>query len=78
MAELRLGLTAQAIEDVESALRQAPTPARYLHLAQAHRDAKNLPDATVAWQTAKRLLKDGGVHPLEKRWYNELAESLGS
>jgi tetratricopeptide (TPR) repeat protein len=78
VAELRLGLTSQAIEDLEGALRQAPTPARYLHLAQAHRDAKNLSDATLAWQTAKKLLKGSSVHPLEKRSYQELAEALGS
>jgi tetratricopeptide (TPR) repeat protein len=77
VAHLTLGQTQQALADLEQALADAPTPAKYFHLARSHHMARNpeaarqaLTRATAAGLSAERL------HPAERETYRRLVAEL--
>ncbi len=77
VAYLALGQTEKALADLEQAVADAPTPAKYFHLTRAHHQASNrqaaraaLTRATAAGLTAERL------HPAERDAFRQLVADL--
>jgi tetratricopeptide (TPR) repeat protein len=71
------GKADKAIADLKLAIAQAPTPAMYLHLAQAHQLAKDTPAATEAFRKAQESgLQAASLHPLERPYFQDLAAAL--
>jgi tetratricopeptide (TPR) repeat protein len=75
---LSLGQSARAITDLESALEDTPSPARYFHLARAHHMArqaaaarKALDKAKLSGPELKRLL-----HPAERVEFDRIHKDL--
>jgi tetratricopeptide (TPR) repeat protein len=67
----------EAIRDVEEAIREAPTPARWFHLTRAHHQAQNAPQALAALQRANDLgLNVQMLHPSDQQAYQELVPEL--
>jgi len=67
----------RALQDLNQAIAQAPTPTMYVHLAQAQLMAKNAPAAAEAFRKAKEIgLQVDILHPLEKPAYQQLAAEL--
>jgi tetratricopeptide (TPR) repeat protein len=74
---LSVGKYKEAIADVEHAIREAPTPARWFHLTRAHHRAKNAPQAIAALQRANDLgLNVQMLHPSDQQAYHELVPQL--
>jgi tetratricopeptide (TPR) repeat protein len=74
---LALGRTEDARRDLEKAVKDAPTPARYFHLALAHHAGKNPAAAAQALQKARALgLTLSHLHPLERNSYERLTADL--
>jgi tetratricopeptide (TPR) repeat protein len=74
---LKAGKAELALEDLQSALAQSPTPTMYFHLAEAHYRAKNRTAAVAALQKAV----DGGlrvenVQALERTVFQQLRTEL--
>jgi tetratricopeptide (TPR) repeat protein len=75
---LTLGRTKDAVQDLQKAVAETPTPARYFHLALAQKKAGDRDAAVRAWQEAGRLgLSPEALHPLEKGAYQLLLAELG-
>jgi Tfp pilus assembly protein PilF len=75
---LTAGRAAQAVQDLEDAVAEAPTASRYFHLAQAHQLAKNRTSAMAALMEANRLgLNESGLNALERTAYQRLCVQLG-
>jgi tetratricopeptide (TPR) repeat protein len=69
-----------AIDDLEKAVADAPTPSKYFHLTQAYLAAKNKEKATQSWKAANKTKgwEQGGLHPLEKEAYRQVLKELGA
>ncbi|MCS6850891.1 MAG: tetratricopeptide repeat protein [Gemmataceae bacterium] len=76
---LRLGrVDAETVHDLEEALREAPTPAKYFHLAQARQRLRDRAAAAQAFVQNKGLVvKPSDLHPLELPAYEHLRRELG-
>lgn len=76
-AYLSAGKLEQAVGDLEEAVAQQPTAARYYHLAQAYHAAKNRSAALLAFQKSKKLgLRAEALHPLERPGYEKVRAEL--
>ena len=74
---LTLGQAGPALEDLGPAIAEAPTGAKYFHLAQAHQLGKNRNAAAVALGKARAAgLKAADLHPLERAAYDRLLGEL--
>jgi tetratricopeptide (TPR) repeat protein len=74
---LTLGKSEPALKDVEQALDEAPTAARYLHQARAYLLAHNAGAAEIALRKARTAgLRPDNVHALEREAYEALVQSL--
>ena len=74
---LSLGKQKEAIQDLEKAVRDAPTPSRYFHLTRAHHLAKNAPLALAALQRANDLGLDvQQLHPIDQEVYPRIVGEL--
>jgi tetratricopeptide (TPR) repeat protein len=74
---LMLGRPKQALTDLERSLKEAPTPTRLFHLAQAHHQANNRQGARQAFLEAKKLgLEASQLHPVEQVAHRKLEEEL--
>jgi tetratricopeptide (TPR) repeat protein len=66
-----------AAKDLQEAIRQAPSPDKYFHLAQSHRSTKNRSAAVTAFRQATALgLKASDLHVLEQADFRQLASDL--
>jgi tetratricopeptide (TPR) repeat protein len=73
----RLGRLPEAIRDLEEAVAETPSGARYFHLAQAYMAAKEPDEARKAWRRAQELgVKPDQVHALERADYRKLQDQL--
>jgi tetratricopeptide (TPR) repeat protein len=74
---LALGQIDKALADLERAVADTPTPAKYFHLTQVHHRARNTQAArsTLARATAAGLT-EGRLHPAERDAYRRLAAEL--
>jgi tetratricopeptide (TPR) repeat protein len=71
------GAAAQALGDLQEAVAQAPSPAKYFHLARAHQLAGDGHAAQQAYRRATELdLKETDMHPLEREGLRQLAREL--
>jgi tetratricopeptide (TPR) repeat protein len=76
-ARLATGRAAEAVADLEAAVDQEPTAARWLHLAAAYKAAGRTEDARKAVGKADKSRHDGSLLvPAEGRAYQRLAEEL--
>jgi len=74
---LAAGKSDLAIADLEQAVAEAPTAARYFHLAQAYQMAKKQDAALQAFRKAKTAgLSLSILHPLERTAYPQLQGEL--
>src|SRR5262245_15036373 len=74
---LKAGKALLAVDDLNQAIAQAPTPAMYLHLAQAQHLAKNAQAAATAYRRATNAgLAPDSLHPLERTTLQQLAAAL--
>lgn len=74
---LTLGKSAPAQSDLDNALKDAPTSARWFHLARAHHLANDRTSAVKALRQANDLgLKAEQLHPVEQVAYRKLVEEL--
>ena len=77
VVNLNLGKERAAILDLEKAVRDAPTPARYFHLTRAHHMAKNAAQARVALQRANELGLDvRQLQPIDQELYPRIVDEL--
>ncbi len=73
-----LGRSVEAVQDLQAALSEAQTPARYFHLALAYRAGKKRAEAREALETARATgLNPKSLHPLEQQPYRTLLAELG-
>lgn len=73
-----LGRSGEAIQDLQTALSEAQTPVRYVHLALAYRMGKKRTEAREALETARAMGFDpANLHPLEQPAYRTLRTELG-
>ena len=77
MIYLSAGEGRRAIADLESALRAAPSPPKYFHLAQAYLQLNENEKARRILEAGKTRGLPGGLHPLELAAYNEVSTKLG-
>ena len=78
MILLRKKKYAEAINELTQAVADSGRPTRYLHLALAYHQARNITEAKIAWNQAKRLGLDGAKLPAAERvWHDELARAYG-
>ena len=80
---LNLKQTQDAIQDLETAAKADPSPARLFHLCQAYLQANDKAKAKQYWDDAKNKNLDfgsaaGGLHPLEHSAYQKVISELGS
>jgi tetratricopeptide (TPR) repeat protein len=64
--------TEQAIQDLQAAIAQSPSPGRYLHLAIAQQMARSS-DAVAAYRKAGKSAK---INPLEERRFQDAFQEL--
>jgi predicted Zn-dependent protease len=77
VVELRAGQIDKALQDLQTAVTQAPSPARYFHLAQVYLALKKRDEAGQALHKAESLgLKKEGLHPLERDSYEQVRSEL--
>src|SRR5207302_373486 len=77
VVNVMLGRSGPAVEDLRLALAEAPTAAKYFHLARAQQCARNPRAADDALRRANALgLKSADLHPLERRSYDQLMSDL--
>lgn len=70
---LALGQPDRALDDLNEALADRRTPARYFHLAQAYRELGRNEEADEALDEAQKLgLDDKKLHPLERAAYHQM------
>jgi len=74
---LTMGKPDRALEDLNQAHADMPTPANCFHLAEAHQLSKNGVAAKNAFEQGRRLgMKAERLHPLERADYARLAKEL--
>jgi tetratricopeptide (TPR) repeat protein len=66
----------KAVNDLETAVKAAPSPARLFHLAQAYMQNKEQEKAKKALQNAKTNGLPSGLHALEMPAYKKLLDDL--
>jgi tetratricopeptide (TPR) repeat protein len=77
VVELRAGQLDKALQDLQTAVTQAPSPARYFHLAQVYLALKKRDEAGQALHKAESLgLNKEGLHPLERDSYEQVRSEL--
>jgi tetratricopeptide (TPR) repeat protein len=77
VAYLTLGQTDPALADLEQAIADAPTAAKYFHLTRAHQMARNPRAARAALARAKAAgLTAERLHPAEHAAYRQLVAEL--
>jgi tetratricopeptide (TPR) repeat protein len=75
---LKSGQPDLAVQDLQEALAQAPTPSMYFHLAYAQHLVKNRRAALEAFQKGVDSgFKVDTLHPLERPAFTKLSEALG-
>ena len=76
---LTVGDSQLAIDDLKKAVADAPSPAKYFHLAQAYLGAKERVKAKQSLEAAKITdWEQSGLHALEKQAYQKVLIELGS
>ena len=77
---LTLGDGAKAVKDLEQAVAETPTAARWYHLARAYLlVGGKMQEAEVAWDHATKLgLTEKELHPLELEEYKKVKAKLGN
>jgi tetratricopeptide (TPR) repeat protein len=74
---LALGQTDLALRDLEEAIADSPTPAKYFHLAQLHLERNDRPAADAAYRQGLAAgLHADALHPLERTAFDELHATL--
>ena len=75
MVFVAMGRSDRAIADLEDVTREAPTGARYFHLARAYELANNPRQAQRAFQQARAVfgLKAEHLHPAEQLAFRRLS-----
>lgn len=77
MVQLKRGRPAEALADLQDAVRESLTPTRCFHLARAHLEAKDRPAAARELRRAADLgLQAAHLHPVEQVVYRRLVEEL--
>ena len=77
VAYLTLGKVEPALADLEQALADSPTPAKFFHLTRAHYQARNLSAARAALTRATSAgLTADRLHPAERAAYRKLVAEL--
>jgi tetratricopeptide (TPR) repeat protein len=76
MIYLKLDDVTHAVGDLEQACKNAPSPAKYFHLAQAYLKQKDPVKARKTLMDGKTRGLPGGLHRLEVPEYNQLASEL--
>lgn len=75
---LSLGRTEEARRDLEQAIADSPTPAKYFHLAQVYLESSDRPAADVAYRQGLAAgLHADALHPLERPQFEEIHAGLG-
>jgi cellulose synthase operon protein C len=75
--ELRAGQVDKALQDLQAAASQSPSPTKFFHLAQANLALKKRDEAVKALGQAQKLgLKLETLHPLERDAYQPLLNAL--
>jgi tetratricopeptide (TPR) repeat protein len=77
MIYLNAGDGRRAVLDLETALKAAPSPPKYFHLAQAYLKLKDKEKARKFLETGKSRGLPGGLHRLELTAYNQVTKELG-
>jgi tetratricopeptide (TPR) repeat protein len=77
MIFLKAGQGDRAVEDLEKALKGAPSPPKYFHLAQAYLGVNQKEKARKALEAGRSQGLPDGLHPLEQTVYNEVTSALG-
>lgn len=74
---LSLGKGQESVADLRRVVSDAPTPARYFHLSQAHHQSKDRSSALAALQRANELgLTPAQLHPSEREVYRRVTAEL--
>jgi tetratricopeptide (TPR) repeat protein len=73
---LRTGRTDQAVKELEEAVADDPTPARYFHLAQAYQAARSPRAAETLARAKSAGLQPDGLPPSERAAYQKLLAEL--
>jgi predicted Zn-dependent protease len=77
IVHLNQGDVKQAVADLRKSVGDDPSMSKYFHLAQAEKEANNLPAAREALAQAKQMGIDPvGMTPLERKGYEQLAAEL--
>ena len=74
---LATGQGQDAIEDLETALKAAPSPSKYFHLAQAYFRLNDKDKARRILEAGKNRGLPSGLHNLELAAYKEMSSKLG-
>ncbi len=77
MIFLKAGQRDRAVEDLEKALKGAPSPPKYFHLAQAYLEVNQKEKARQALEAGRSQGLPDGLHPLEQTAYNRVTSALG-
>ena len=77
MIYLNAGEKERAISDLEKALKAAPSPPKYFHLAQAYLQLNENEKARKALEDGKTRGLPVGLHPLEVAAYKQVSSKLG-
>ena len=77
MIYLKAGEKERAIDDLKKALKDAPSPPKYFHLAQAYLQLNDNEKARQALKDGKTRGLPAGLHPLELAAYKEVSGKLG-
>jgi tetratricopeptide (TPR) repeat protein len=77
MIYLNAGDARRAVVDFQTALKAAPSPAKYFHLAQAYLKLGEKEKARNFLETGKSRGLPGGLHRLELTAYNQVTKELG-
>jgi len=77
MVAVARGRPEEALEDLNRAIEEDPRPAPYFHRALIHLENGRPAAAREDWNMARQLgLKEESLHPLERRLYGKLKDSL--
>jgi tetratricopeptide (TPR) repeat protein len=77
MIYLNAGLGRRAVLDLETALKAAPSPPKYFHLAQAYLKLNDKEKARKFLEAGKSRGLPGGLHRLELTAYDQVTKELG-
>jgi tetratricopeptide (TPR) repeat protein len=77
MIRLRADQGQPAVDDLETALRAAPSPPKYFHLAQAYLKLNDKEKARRVLEVGKNRGLPGGLHDLELPEYKKMNSELG-